>query len=101
MWYEDGCSFLLKWEKIRIHSKGINDFEAKIETDMNGKATWTIREIEEARLYRVLDLRKNEKWTYGDIAEELQVNKSTVARDVERLIDMELLDYSDKERQKR
>jgi|SRR3989344_3730121 len=75
----DGAVFEIHFEKARnLHGTETNPLEAKLEL-LDGKQVWTTRPVEETTFDRVVDLA-NEGLSQVEIANELQVNRSTVSR---------------------
>ncbi len=78
---DQGARFEVHFEKYRPRP-GADDarpIEAMLSTDGNGKPVWTWRPVEESTYLRVVALA-NDGLTAGEIASELDVNKSTVSR---------------------
>ncbi|TMH00694.1 MAG: ArsR family transcriptional regulator [Betaproteobacteria bacterium] len=77
---EQDARFEIHFEKYR--SRAGNDakpIEAKLERDGNGRAFWTWRTVEDTMAHRVVALH-DEGFKPGEIAAELEINKSTVSR---------------------
>jgi hypothetical protein len=75
----EGARFEVHIEKGRgIHGDDANPFEARFET-RDGTCQWTIREIEDAKLARVLVLHED-GLSLRDIADVTGIPKSTVER---------------------
>jgi len=80
----DGAVFGVHFEKARgLCGKDVEPFEAKLSQDANGGQTWTTRAVADSAYERVIqlhDLGLNQI----EIAKELEVNKSTVCRAIQR-----------------
>jgi putative DNA primase/helicase len=75
----EGARFEIHLEKTRgFHGDAAKPFEAKLETH-DGKATWTIRELEDTNRARVEALLED-GMSVREIAEETGIPKSTVHR---------------------
>ena len=75
----DGAVFEVHYEKARnLHGTETDPLEAKLE-QIDGKQAWTTKPVEETTINRVVDLA-NEGLNQTEIANELQVNRSTVSR---------------------
>ena len=79
-----GASFEVHFEKAR----GFSGDEAEpmlcaLDEDEHGKAVWTWRKLELATFDKVVSLA-NEGLTPADIAEQLDINKSTVSRHLKK-----------------
>jgi hypothetical protein len=75
-----GACFELHYEKARhLHGEYTAPIEAKLAKDDEGLACWTYRPLEETTLERVVELA-NDDLSQTEIADELQLNKSTVSR---------------------
>jgi putative DNA primase/helicase len=80
----EGARFEVHFEKSRGLSatEAVNPFEAKLDV-RGGAAVWTMRDIEDARLAEILEL-KDEGMSVRKIAEKLGMKKSTVQRAIEK-----------------
>lgn len=88
---EQGARFEVHLEKARgLYGDDAKPFEAALET-RDGSAIWTIRELEDAELQRVVDLKK-EGLSVRDIAEELAMKRSAVQRRIDRARNLQLID---------
>jgi putative DNA primase/helicase len=75
----EGARFEVHIEKGRgIHGKEAEAFEARLET-RDGIVQWTVRELEDAKLARVMALHDDEL-TLREIADQTGIPKSTVDR---------------------
>lgn len=89
---EDGAAFEVHFEKSRgIHGEDVAPFEARLVTDPRGVATWTTRTLEESTFGKVVDLL-NEGLSQKEIAEELNLNKSTISRHARKAKESGLLE---------
>jgi hypothetical protein len=87
----DGARFIVEFEKARyLHGIDTASFEAQLSTGKAGKQIWTTRDIEDATLERVVDLRRG-GLRPGEIAKELGVNKSTVSRALKKARELGLV----------
>lgn len=76
----EGCCFEVHFEKARgMSGKAIEAFEAKLEINTEGKAVWTMRDLEDARSAEILELKADGK-SVRTIAKELGISKSAVQR---------------------
>lgn len=76
----DGAVFEVRYDKARgLAGDAVEPFEAKLTTNENGLQTWVTRSIAESTLDRVAELAK-EGLSKSEIAQELEVNKSTITR---------------------
>ena len=75
-----GACFEIHYEKAR-HLSGIDvdPIEAQLTVDSRGLSTWTWRTVSDSTYDRVVSLA-NEGLSQGDIATELDINKSNVSR---------------------
>jgi putative DNA primase/helicase len=79
----EGARFEVHIEKGRgIHGEDAKPFEARLQA-RDGMAEWTVRELEDAKLARVLALHADEL-SVREIAEETGIPKSTVDRMIKR-----------------
>ncbi len=76
----DGAVFEVHLEKARgIYGKDTDPFEARLTADAHGAQTWTLRDIEDSTLDRVIELH-GLGLKQNEIADELGINKSNVCR---------------------
>jgi hypothetical protein len=76
---EEGLRVELHFEKCRsLTGDDVRPFEVKL-VNLAGTTEWTMNDVEDAKKSRVLELVA-EGVSYRDIAEEVQVGKSTVQR---------------------
>jgi len=85
---QDGASFEVHFEKNRgLYGDDVNPFEVRLTSNTsvegNKKFVWTWKSLEASTFEKVCSL-KNEGMTQSEIAEELDINKSTVSRYVNR-----------------
>ena len=81
---EQGARFEIHFEKYRNGSGDeAKAIEACLATDAAGRASWTWKSVEEGTFERVVALA-NEGLRPSDIANELEINKSTVSRHMKR-----------------
>jgi predicted DNA-binding protein (UPF0251 family) len=80
----EGARFEVHFEKARGLSgtDAVSPFEAKLEI-RDGQVNWTMREIEDARLSEILELKKD-GMSVRKIAAELGLSKSAVQRALNR-----------------
>ena len=72
--------FEIHFEKARhLHGDDVLPIEARLSIDEQGIQLWATRKVEETTFDRVVSLA-NEGLTKKEIADELDVNKSTVSR---------------------
>ncbi|HCC53483.1 MAG TPA: RNA polymerase subunit sigma-70 [Desulfobulbaceae bacterium] len=77
---DQGAVFEIHFEKARgIHGEDVKSIEATLTTDDHGRMTWRTRTVENSTFDRVVALL-NEGMTQGDVATELNINKSSVSR---------------------
>ena len=76
----EGARFEVHFEKARGLSgtEAVNPFEAKLEM-RDGAAVWTMRDIEDARLTDIQELKSDGR-SVRQIAQELNISKSAVQR---------------------
>lgn len=80
----DGAKFEIHFEKSRGFSgKDAEPLLASLVTDQYGKQKWAVETIESSTYQQVISLYK-EKLSPREIAEELDINKSTVSRHLKR-----------------
>ncbi|MHB8551394.1 MAG: hypothetical protein ACYDB8_10595 [Acidiferrobacterales bacterium] len=76
----DGAVFEVHFEKARgIFGKDTEPFEARLTADANGAQAWTMRDIQDSTLERVIELH-DLGLKQNEIADELGINKSNVCR---------------------
>jgi hypothetical protein len=81
---ESGAHFRVVFEKSRgLHGEAVREFEANLSADDRGIQVWTWREAEGATLGRVVELDAL-GMSQGEIAAELNVNRSTVCRALQK-----------------
>lgn len=75
-----GARFEIHFEKAR-HLSGdeVEPIEATLSTDASGKHTWAWRKVTETTFDKIVDLL-NEGLTRAEVADELDVNRSTVSK---------------------
>lgn len=77
---EQDARFEIHFEKYRSNAgNDAKPIEARLEQDAHGRAVWTWRTVEESTFDRVVSLY-NDEYKAGEIAAELDINKSTVSR---------------------
>jgi putative DNA primase/helicase len=82
----EGARFEVHIEKGRgIHGKDAEPFEARLET-RDGLCEWTIRELEDAKLARVLAFH-DDGLSYREIGDQTGIPKSTVERMIKKHAD--------------
>lgn len=87
----DGAVFEVHFEKTRdMHGDDAKPFEARLQTDDNGTSTWLFSSVEDSTYDRVVSLF-NEGLSQREIAEELELNKSSVSRHIKRAMDAGLI----------
>ena len=87
----DGACFEVHFEKARhLYGEAMNPIEAKLTTDEIGLQSWLVRTVEDSTFDRVVSLAK-EGPTQKEIADELEVNKSTVSRHFRKAKGQELI----------
>jgi hypothetical protein len=87
----DGAVFEVHFEKTRdMHGDDAKPFEARLQTDENGASSWAFNSVEDSTFDRVVTLA-NEGLKQHEIAEELEINKSTVSRHFKRGTDAGLI----------
>lgn len=75
-----GARFEVHFEKARhLSGEEVDPIEATLTTDMSGRHVWTWRKVTESTFDRIVDLL-NEGLTRAEVADELQVNRSTVTK---------------------
>ena len=75
-----GACFEVHYEKARhLAGADVDPIEAQLTTDANGISTWTWRPVSDSTFDRVVDLA-NEGLSQAEIANELEINRSTVSR---------------------
>lgn len=81
-----GAAFEVHFEKARglSGSDVLNPFQASLRVE-NGVATWEMRDIEDARLKEILDL-KEDGLSVRKIADELGMSKSAVQRAIDKAV---------------
>jgi len=87
----DGACFEVHFEKARhLYGESMNPIEAKLTTDEIGLQSWVVRSVEESTFDRVVALAKD-GLTQREIADELQVHKSSVSRHFKKAKGLELI----------
>jgi hypothetical protein len=87
----DGAVFELHFEKSReMHGDESTPFEARLETDDDGRSTWAFNSVEDSTFDRVVALA-NDGLTQKEIAIELNINKSNVSRHFKRATEAGLI----------
>ncbi len=77
---EQGAAFVVEFKKSRhLTGKDAESFEASLTTDADGKTTWATTTATQSTYDRVVELA-NLGLTQKEIADELEVNKSSVSR---------------------
>jgi hypothetical protein len=77
---ESGACFEVHFEKARhLFGTDVSPFEARLTTDANGLQSWACRSANLATFDRVVALA-NEGLSQSEIANELELNRSTVSR---------------------
>ncbi|MFZ2541127.1 MAG: AAA family ATPase [Gallionella sp.] len=75
-----GACFEIHYEKARhLSGDAVNPIEAQLTTDSAGLCTWAWRNVADSTFDRVVSLA-NEGLSQTDIANELEINRSTVSR---------------------
>ncbi len=88
----DGACFEIHFDKARhLSGDDVKPIEAKLTTDANGLSVWVYGYVEDSTITRVVSLA-NEGLSQRDIAEELELNKSTVSRAWRKADTLGLLD---------
>ena len=79
---DQGALFEVHFEKARhLYGEDIEPFEAQLVTDNSGKQYWQVKLLEQSTFDKVTDLL-NKGLNQAEIAEELNIHKSTVSRHV-------------------
>ncbi len=79
---DQGALFEVHFEKARhLYGEDIEPFEAQLVTDTSGKQYWQVKLLEQSTYEKVAALA-NEGLNQKEIAEELNIHKSTVSRHV-------------------
>jgi len=79
---EQGATFEIHFEKARgFTGAEAKPFEAKLETGDQGRLVWSYRSVEDSTYHRVCKLA-NEGLEQREIAEELEIHKSSVSRHI-------------------
>lgn len=87
----DGAVFEVHFEKTRdMHGEDAQPFEARLQTDEQGRTAWTFSSVEDSTFDRVVTLA-NEGLSQKEIADELEINKSTVSRHMRKATDAGLI----------
>ncbi len=90
---EDGARFVLEFEKTRyLKGEDARAFEAHLTTDEHGRQAWTIRNIEDSTLDRVVALHRDGMTGVREIAAELGVVPSTVSRQMKKAAALGLIE---------
>lgn len=79
---KDGARFEVHFEKDRHNAAG-SPFEARLETDRDGRQVWTVRNLEQSRADQVIALH-DLGMSVTDIATELNMHKSNVCRAIKK-----------------
>lgn len=80
---DQGALFEVHFEKARhLYGEDIEPFEAQLVTDTSGKQYWQVKLLEQSTYEKVAALA-NEGLNQKEIAEELNVHKSTVSRHIQ------------------
>lgn len=75
-----GACFEIHYEKARhLSGKDVDPIEAKLTVDSRGLSTWAWRAVSDSTFLRVVSLA-NEGLSQAEIANELELNRSTVLR---------------------
>ena len=92
---EDGAVFEVHFEKTRdMHGQDVEPFEARLQTDAQGKSVWTFSSVEDSTFNRVVTLA-NDGLSQKEIALELGVNKSNVSRHMRKATILKLVGKDD------
>lgn len=87
-----GAQFEVHFEKSRgIYGDDVKPFIAKLGTNAAGGRAWSMCDLEQSTLDKVIDLRR-EGISRTDIAEHLGIHKSTVSRHLKRAKEGGLVD---------
>lgn len=79
---DQGALFELHFEKARhLYGEDIDPFEAQLVTDGFGKQYWRVKLLEQST-YEKVTVLANEGLNQKEIAEELDIHKSTVSRHI-------------------
>lgn len=79
-----GAVFEIHFEKARgLYGDDVSPIEARLSTDESGNMAWLTRPVEACNYDRVVELLKD-GLTQKEIAQELNLNKSTVSRHAKR-----------------
>jgi putative DNA primase/helicase len=82
---EEGANFEVHFEKSRhLSGKSVESFTAKLTADENGKPKWITLPLEDSNRQKVLELQKT-GLSNAEIANELDINRSTVYRILKRV----------------
>jgi hypothetical protein len=88
---EQGARFIVNFSKARhLTGQDAQPFEAWLKTDEHGKQVWTTTSAAESTFQQVVELHKLEM-TQTEIAAELNVNKSTVCRHLQKAREVGLI----------
>lgn len=83
MWIDQGALFEVHFEKARhLYGEDIEPFEAQLITGSSGKQCWQVKLLEQST-YEKVTVLANEGLNQKEIAEELNVHKSTVSRHIQ------------------
>ncbi|KTD68879.1 MarR family protein [Legionella steelei] len=86
-----GARFIVEFEKARgFFGEDAKSFEAQLCNDENGNPCWTTQSIEESTFEKVVKMLKD-GITQQEIADELDIHKSTVSRHVSKAKEAGLL----------
>lgn len=81
---ESGALFEVNFEKARhLYGEEVAPFVAQLSTDANGKQHWVSTSLDLSNYDKIVSLY-NDGLSQIDIAEELNINKSTVSRNIKK-----------------
>jgi putative DNA primase/helicase len=88
---EDGARFEVHYEKHRgFFGDDAKPFEARLNTDAGGCLLWNTKDLEQSTFERIVELL-NEGMSQKDVAEELNIHKSTVCKNAKKAKEQGLL----------